>query len=212
MLAEISPVKAPSLCQSMSWPEMAMLVCFVAWTAVEMAVKGGAMTMSQCLAWATSGRNEGKNARVSARVLYIFQLPAIRRRRMQTSIEDRDNAEKLRTQRVRREKWESFVGQGFDAGEFASAKKLEGGAAAGGDVRNLVRDAGLMDRGDGVTATDDGSGAAAGGGGDGFGHFERALRESGHFEYAHGTVPDDGLGGSNFLAIGVDGLGTDIEP
>src|SRR5713101_3135464 len=68
-----------------------------------------------------------------------------------------------------------------------------------------------MDRGDGVTATDDGGGAAAGGGGDGLGHFERALGESRHFEYAHGTVPDDGLGGGNFLAIGVDGLGTDVQ-
>src|SRR5260370_35824579 len=86
MLAEISPVKAPSLCQSMSWPEIAMLVCFVASTAVEMAVKGGAMTMSQFFASATSGRNEEKNARGSARVLYIFQLPALRRRRMDSII------------------------------------------------------------------------------------------------------------------------------
>src|SRR5712664_3027717 len=68
-----------------------------------------------------------------------------------------------------------------------------------------------MDGGDRVTTTDNGSGAAAGGGGDSFGHFERALGESGHFEYAHGTVPDDGLGGGNFLAIGVDGFGADIE-
>src|SRR5437773_945901 len=66
--------------------------------------------------------------------------------------------------------------------------------------------------GEGVTATDDRSGAAAGGSGEGFGHFESALGESGHFKYSHGTVPDDGLGRGNFLAIGVDGLGTDVEP
>src|SRR5260370_26762012 len=86
MGAETSPVNAASLCESASWPEMTMLVCFVASTAVEMAVKGGAMTMSQCFASATRGRNEEKNARVSARVLYIFQLPAIRRRRLDSFI------------------------------------------------------------------------------------------------------------------------------
>jgi len=48
----------------------------------EIAVNGGATTMSQCFAAATSGRNEEKNARVSASVLYIFQLPAITRRRI----------------------------------------------------------------------------------------------------------------------------------
>src|SRR5258708_25396039 len=86
MGAETSPVKAPSLCQSASWREVAMLVCFVGSTAVEMAVKGGAMTMSQCFASATRGRNEEKNARVSASVLYIFQLPAITRRRLDSFI------------------------------------------------------------------------------------------------------------------------------
>src|SRR5216683_4282944 len=113
---------------------------------------------------------------------------------VKASKEREDNAETLRTQRVRREEGESFVGEGLDAGEFASAEKFEGGAATGGDMRDFVGDAGLMDGGDGVTAADDGGGAAAGGGGDGSCHFERALREGGHFEDAHGTVPDDRLG------------------
>src|SRR5712692_6715372 len=82
MGAETSPVKAPSLLQETFWPAMATLEPFAASTAVEMAVNGGATTMSQCFAAATSGRNEEKNARVSASVLYIFQLPAITRRRM----------------------------------------------------------------------------------------------------------------------------------
>jgi hypothetical protein len=91
---------------------MAVLEPFAASTAVAIAVNGGAITMSQCFATATSGRNEEKNARVSASVLYIFQLPAITRRRMWASREDKDkdNAETLRTQRVRREERESFVG------------------------------------------------------------------------------------------------------
>ena len=45
------------------------------------AVKGGATTISQCFDSATSGRNASKNARASACVLYIFQLPAMTGRR-----------------------------------------------------------------------------------------------------------------------------------
>src|SRR5712692_8403935 len=98
MGAETSPVKAPSLLQETFWLAMAMLEPFAASTAVDSAVNGGAITMSQCFATATSGRNEEKNARVSASVLYIFQLPAITRRRMKASREEKDNAETLRTQ------------------------------------------------------------------------------------------------------------------
>src|SRR6267143_5477259 len=82
MGAETSPVNAPSLLQETFWPEMAMLVPFAASAAVEMAVKGGATMMSQCLEFAANGVKAEKNVRVSASVLYIFQLPAITRRRM----------------------------------------------------------------------------------------------------------------------------------
>src|SRR6266550_4597836 len=85
MGAETSPVNAPSWLQETFWPAMAMLEPFTASRAVDIAVKGGATTMSQCFAPATSGRNEEKNARVSVSVLYIFQLPAITRRRMRDS-------------------------------------------------------------------------------------------------------------------------------
>src|SRR5271167_4304963 len=81
MWVEVSPVKAPSLLQETFWPAMAMLVPLVASTAVEMAVNGGARMISQCAQLATSGLKAAKNARVSASVLYIFQLPAMTRRR-----------------------------------------------------------------------------------------------------------------------------------
>src|SRR5258708_34035193 len=100
MGAETSPVKAPSLLQETFWPEIATVEPFAASKAVEIAGNGGATTMSQCFAVATSGRNEEKNARVSASVLYIFQLPAIRRRGMEASNKRKDNAE---TPRIRRE-------------------------------------------------------------------------------------------------------------
>src|SRR5713226_2426181 len=82
MGAETSPVKAPSLLQETFWPAIATVEFFATSSAVEMAVNGGATTMSQCFAVATSGRKEEKNARVSASVLYIFQLPAITGRRI----------------------------------------------------------------------------------------------------------------------------------
>src|SRR5689334_5799694 len=114
MEAETSPVKAPSLLHETFWPEMAMLVFFAASAAVEMAVNGGAMTMSQCLEFATSGAKAEKNARVSAMVLNIFQLPAITRRRMQTSrrnqkSEEKYNAETQRAQSIYGEELESFI-------------------------------------------------------------------------------------------------------
>src|SRR5260370_2074313 len=90
MGAETSPVKAPSLLQETFWPAMAMLEPFAASTAVEIAVNGGATTMSQCFAPVTNGRNEEKNPRGSASVLYIFQLPAITRRRRWASRGNKD--------------------------------------------------------------------------------------------------------------------------
>src|SRR5882724_1871492 len=120
---ETSPVKAPSLLQERFWPEMAMLVPLAASAAVEMAVKGGATMMSQCLEFATNGVKAEKNARVSTSVLYIFQLPAITRRRMESSREEKDNAETPSSQRQRRKGY-SFVGESFDSGKFASGKKF----------------------------------------------------------------------------------------
>ena len=60
---------------------MAMFVPLADSTAAGMAVKGGAMTMSQ---WEeeTAGANAEKKARVSACVLNIFQFPAISGRRV----------------------------------------------------------------------------------------------------------------------------------
>src|SRR5215471_19244599 len=61
---------------------MATCVPLAASTAAGILVNVGAITMSQSVAPATSGLNAEKNARVSACVLNIFQLPAITRRRL----------------------------------------------------------------------------------------------------------------------------------
>src|SRR5882762_10448947 len=114
MGAETSPVKAPSLLQETFWPEMAMLVPFAASAAVEMAVKGGATMMSQCLESATDGVKVEKNARVSASVLYIFQLPAITGRRMTGPPRIRRTGRNACSTQSK-ESACSFVGEGFDA-------------------------------------------------------------------------------------------------
>src|SRR5216684_8272825 len=123
MWAETSPVKAPSLLQETFRPAIATLEPFADSDAVDIAVNGGATTMSQCFALATRGRKAEKNARVSASVLYIFQLPAITRRRMSGPPKIRRTGRNACSTQAK-ESVCSFVGEGFDTGEFASAKKL----------------------------------------------------------------------------------------
>ncbi len=68
-----------------------------------------------------------------------------------------------------------------------------------------------MNGGDRIAAADDRSGAGGGCCGDGFGDFERAFGEGGHFEDAHRAVPDDGFGFGDFGGVGGDRLGADVE-
>src|SRR5215472_6534376 len=193
MPAEIWPVNAPSFSQKTSCAEMATMVFFAASTAAGIAVKGGATTMSQCVDLATRGAKAAKKARVSACVLNIFQLPAIARRRLAWLIVL------------------PIVGEGFDAGEFAAAEKFERGAAAGRNVGNFTGNPRLLNRGDGISAANDGSGSSVGGGSDGFGNFQRALGEGRHLEDAHGAVPNDSFCRGDFLFVGLDGLRTDVQ-
>merc|ERR1719424_2478852 len=80
------------------------------------------------------------------------------------------------------------------AGQDLTLEELERGAAAGGDVRHLLREASLLDSRDGVAAADDGDAAVlAGDLSEGVGNVEGALGESLELEDAHGAVPDDGL-------------------
>src|ERR1700722_638023 len=82
MPAETSPVKAPSVAQYKFCPPIWMRVPCAAWAAAGRFTKGGQITISACVASATSGRNFSKKATVSEGVLYIFQLPAMTGRRM----------------------------------------------------------------------------------------------------------------------------------
>src|SRR5262249_22094142 len=79
--AETSPVKAPSLRQSRFCALMPTLVPSAISTATQSDVYGGAITMSESVTPETKGSSSSKNERVSSSVLYIFQLPAVMRRR-----------------------------------------------------------------------------------------------------------------------------------
>src|SRR6266849_2520432 len=199
-MAETWPVKAPSFSQKRSWAPIEIFVSRVAATATGMSVNGGAKTMSQSWTPATSGLKAAKKARVSACVLNIFQLPAIRRRRIERSPEN----SRLKLSR-------SFIRQRFDAGQFRSTKEFERSAAAGGNVRDARGNAGLVSGSDRIASADDGRGAGIGCSRDGLGDFERAFGKSGHFKDAHRTVPDNGFGAGNFGAIRRDGFRADVQ-
>src|SRR5580704_4802901 len=89
MPAEISPVKAPSAAQYIFCAPIWMRVPSDPAAAAGRFTNGGQITISACVASATSGRNFSKNATVSAGVLYIFQLPAMMGRRMSLSLSQR---------------------------------------------------------------------------------------------------------------------------
>src|ERR1035438_9456272 len=102
-----------------------------------------------------------------------------------------------------------LVGEGFYAGEFFAFEEFEAGAAAGGDVGDLVCYAGLVDGGDGIAAADDGDGCLVGC--DRLGDGVCADGEFGKFEDAGGAVPNDCAGGGDDFLNGGDGLGSDVE-
>ncbi len=102
-----------------------------------------------------------------------------------------------------------LVRQRFHAGEFLAFEEFEAGAAAGGDVGDLVGYAGLVDGDDRIAAADDGDGGLVGGNGvgDGVG----ADGEAGELEDAGGAVPHDGAGVGDDFFDGRDGFGADVE-
>ena len=72
--------------------------------------------------------------------------------------------------------------------------------------------AGLVDGGDGITSTNDRNGSVVCGSvGNSLGDGDSTLGEVGELEDAHGTVPDDGVGGVDGVGEVSDGLGTNIE-
>src|ERR671924_192111 len=78
--------------------------------------------------------------------------PGRRKRKKRITQRHRDRRGFAERSRVR-----LFVGEGFDAREFAAAEKFEGGAAAGGNVRDFVGHSGLMNGGNRISAANDGS-------------------------------------------------------
>ncbi len=78
-------------------------------------------------------------------------------------------------------------------GKFLPFEIFKQGAAAGGNIADLVGIAELVDRRDGVAAADEGEGAVLGRFGDGLCDASCAVLELRHFKNAHRPVPEDGL-------------------
>src|SRR5690606_18239537 len=98
-----------------------------------------------------------------------------------------------------------YTWKGFPFQEF------QGGAAARGNMGDLIGQSELFDGGGGIAPADDGDGAFGSGLHQGFGHSEGAGRALLDFEYAHGSVPNHGLGPGDDGGIELGRLGTDID-
>src|SRR5690349_8901077 len=194
--ALISPVKAPcfswwQFCAK-SWMELPASASLT----LDSAVNGGATATwicdsRRCLSSRTS-------ATASAVVLCIFQFPQTNfRRGMHTS---RSSSEEI-----------LFV-EDLHAGEVAALEEFEGGAAAGGDVGDLVGEAHLGDGGRGVAAAHHRARAVAGCLRQRFRHCARPRGELRHLEQAHGPVPEDGLRREDALPVELPRLRADVEP
>src|SRR6185436_8480951 len=109
---------------------------------VFIAVKTGAITTSQWFALATRGFSARAVSTAWLSVLYIFQFPAITGLRIQDS-QDFQDEEDL------------FIRERSHTRQFVAREKLKRGAAARGDVRDLVGDTCARDGGHGVAAADD---------------------------------------------------------
>src|ERR1019366_4385658 len=102
-----------------------------------------------------------------------------------------------------------LVAKRFYPGQFLAFQKFQRGAAAGGNVSDLVGYAGGFDGGYGISAAYNRSGSGIVR--DGLGNLESAFGKRRQFENAHGTIPDDGAGARYFFGKCLDGFGADVE-
>src|ERR1700716_934382 len=158
------------------------------------AVNGGATATCACVF--TFSFSSFTSCTASAEVLCIFQLPQMNFRLvMRSPAADHE---------------ESFL-EDFDPRELAAFEELEGGAAAGGDVGDLVGHSHLRTGCCRVAAADHGAGSPAGGLGESFGDCQRSRGELGHLEEPHRPVPEDGLRAQDALPVLLARFRADVE-
>ena len=101
-----------------------------------------------------------------------------------------------------------FVEQASNSGEFLAFEEFEGSAATGRDVGDAVCEAELFASCCGVTAAYDGD---CFGFSESFCYSDGTLCESGVFEYAHRSVPNNGLCVLDSVSKESSGLFADVE-
>src|SRR5256884_7816886 len=184
MGALTSPVNAPCFSWWQFCPKSWMAdPCRACFTAAS-AVNGGA-TPTCAPAPSSFCRSSRTSCTASPAVLCIFQLPQMNLRLL---IED------------------------LHAGKLAALEKLQRRAPPGRDVRHLVGEAHLHDRGRAVAATHHRRGASRRRLGQRLGHRARSGGVLRRLEHPHRPVPEHRGGARDALLVLGDGLGTDVEP
>src|ERR1022692_353229 len=210
--AEVSPVNAPSCFQCTFWPPMATFDPLADSSAAARSMSGGQTTISSRVSPETSGRKSLKNSRVWSGVLYIFQLAAMSlvlnmkrplRIGMGEAIVDGSLVRRLGTGRS------LLVSQRLDSRKLLSFQELERRPAAGGNVRDLIRDFSAVHRRDRIATAHNRNRSHV------FRHgvsdLESPPRKSRNLKHSHGPVPYDGAGSRNFLREQFDGLRSNVE-
>src|SRR4051812_8854173 len=184
MGADTSPVYAPSGSWCMFCASTLTSEPPSASTVAARAVNGGHSASSTPLPIGRRDRSRCTYSRASAEVLYIFQLPAMYCPRASGIIESLHPRQRL------------------------ALEQLERGAAARGEMRDLIREAELHERGAGVAAAHDRRAVRTR---HGLRHGTSAGRERRHLEGAHRAVPEDRSGARDLARVGLRGARPDVE-
>src|SRR2546423_2096979 len=178
-----SPVKAPCFSWWQFCPKSWIAdPCRAGFTAAS-AVNGGA-TATCAAAPSSFSRSSRTSCTASPAVLCIFQFPQMNLRLV---IED------------------------LHAGKLATLEKFERGAAPGRDMRHLVGEPHLHDRGSAVAPAHHRHGASRGHPGQRLGDRPRSRGVFRRLEHPHRPVPEHGGGARDALLVLSDRLGTDVE-
>src|SRR5262245_36646844 len=166
MRGEISPVNGPLSSQWWFCAPRTIRVPAIRSATARRHVNGGATATSTSSPAGSASAICSTSATAKTSVMFIFQLPTTRGRRMSSRLVER-----------------------LDPRQRQAGEELERGTSAGRDVRHLPREPELLDGRGRVAASHDGHGLRRR---EGLGHPARAVRERLDLEAAERAVPEHG--------------------